>query len=92
MTNQKSSEGKGIKEVISPSFGVDPNKTVRLGGYTFIEYHPRKYLSRLSSICKWVLRPEVIHKPAKIMIFKDNGVYSLDCDDKVKVINNPTHH
>ena len=83
----KPTEGKGIKKIVGQDFGVDPNKTVRLGGYTFIEYHPRKYLSWLSSICKWVLRPEVIHKPAKIMIFKDYGIYSLDCDDEVKIIN-----
>lgn len=83
----KSTEEKRIKEIVSPDFGVDPNKTVRLGGYTFIKYHPRKYLSWLSSICKWILRPEVIHKPAKIMIFKDNGIYSLDCDDEVKIID-----
>lgn len=75
---------KKIKEIINPKFGVDPNKTVILGGYTFIEYNPRKYLGWLSNICKWILRPKVVHKPAKIMIFKNNGIYSLDVDDKVK--------
>lgn len=75
---------KKIREIISPDFGVDPNKTVRLGGYTFIEYNPRKYFKWLATFCKWVLRPEVIHKPAKIMIFKDNGIYSLDVNDEVK--------
>ena len=77
---------KKIETIISQDFGVDPEKTVRLGGYTFIEYNPRKYLGWLSNICKWILRPKVVHKPAKIMIFKNNGIYSLDVDDRVKTV------
>lgn len=74
-----------MKQIISPEFGVDPDKTVRLDGYVFIKYKPRKYFGWLSSFCKWVLRPEAVHKPSKIMIFKNNGVYSLDVDDKTNI-------
>ena len=67
------------------TFGANPEHTIKLGGYTYLQWKPRwSWLMRFKRIVEWLYRPEVKHEPTKVMLFKKDGIYELSLNEEVE--------